>query len=91
MILSGAGALSQQTDVTIVGGGLIGCATAYYLAMPGLKVLLFDKSATAGQQSLRAWGFVRQQARDEDEVPLMKSPPCTDFDKRHLDLRLSAN
>jgi glycine/D-amino acid oxidase-like deaminating enzyme len=71
--ISEDGALPQQTDVAIVGGGLMGCATAYYLAASGLKVLVVDKSTIAGQQSSRAWGFVRQQARDEDEVPLMQA------------------
>ncbi|HVE09474.1 MAG TPA: FAD-binding oxidoreductase [Paraburkholderia sp.] len=65
--------LPQQVDVAIVGAGVMGCATAYYLARAGKKVLLIDKSTVAGQQSSRAWGFVRQQCRDEAEVPLMQA------------------
>jgi len=65
--------LPREVDVAIIGGGLMGCATAYYLAKSGAKVLVIDKSRIAGQQSSRAWGFVRQQARDEDEVPLMQA------------------
>lgn len=65
--------LPQEVDVAIIGAGLMGCATAYYLAKAGAKVLVIDKSRIAGQQSSRAWGFVRQQGRDEYEVPLMKA------------------
>jgi glycine/D-amino acid oxidase-like deaminating enzyme len=65
--------LPRQIDVAIIGGGLMGCATAYFLAKSGLRVVVIDKSTIAGQQSSRAWGFVRQQARDEDEVPLMQA------------------
>jgi glycine/D-amino acid oxidase-like deaminating enzyme len=62
--------LPVQVDVVVIGAGIMGCATAYYLAQAGVDVLVLDKSRIAGQQSTRAWGFVRQQARDPAEVPL---------------------
>lgn len=65
--------LPDEVDVAIVGGGLMGCASAYYLAKAGARVLVLDKGVIAGQQSSRAWGFVRQQSRDEAEVPLMQA------------------
>ncbi len=58
-------------DVAIVGGGIAGCASAYYLAKKGLSVVLFEKGRIAGEQSGRNWGFVRQQGRDPVEIPLM--------------------
>ena len=58
-------------DVVIIGAGIQGCAAAYYLAKRGLKPVLLDKSNVAGQQSGRAWGFVRIMEREEPEVPLM--------------------
>ena len=58
-------------DVAIVGGGIAGCASAYYLAKKGLSVVLFEKGRIAGEQSGRNWGFVRQQVRDPLEIPLM--------------------
>lgn len=67
------GRLPAEVDVAIIGGGLMGCATAYYLGKAGASVLLLEKSTLAGQQSSRAWGFVRQQSRDEAEVPLMQA------------------
>jgi glycine/D-amino acid oxidase-like deaminating enzyme len=65
--------LPAEVDVIIIGGGLMGCACAYYLGKAGFKVLVLEKSTLAGQQSSRAWGFVRQQSRDEAEVPLMQA------------------
>ncbi|MDF3865819.1 FAD-binding oxidoreductase [Pseudomonas denitrificans (nom. rej.)] len=63
--------LPEQVDVVIAGSGIMGCATAWQLAGLGLSVLVLDKAGLASQQSTRAWGFVRQQARDPAEVPLM--------------------
>jgi glycine/D-amino acid oxidase-like deaminating enzyme len=50
-----------HADVVIAGAGIMGCAAAYYLARRGLSAVVLDKSRIAGQQSSRAWGFVRQQ------------------------------
>ena len=33
----------MQTDVLIIGGGLAGCATAYYLASAGVEVLVVER------------------------------------------------
>lgn len=60
-----------EADVVIAGAGIMGCAAAYYLALRGIRAVVFDKSRVAGQQSTRAWGFVRQQGREAAEVPLM--------------------
>jgi glycine/D-amino acid oxidase-like deaminating enzyme len=64
-------AARQSTDVAIIGGGIAGCASAYYLAKKGLSVTLLEKGEIAGEQSGRNWGFVRQQLRDPLEIPLM--------------------
>ncbi|MFM0019709.1 NAD(P)/FAD-dependent oxidoreductase [Paraburkholderia azotifigens] len=61
----------DQADVVIAGAGIMGCAAAYYLARRGVKAVVLDKSRIAGQQSTRAWGFVRQQGREAAEVSLM--------------------
>ena len=63
--------MERQSDVVIVGGGIVGCATAYYLARRGIRPLLVEKGDVGGEQSGRNWGFVRQQGRDPLEVPLM--------------------
>ena len=62
----------DSVDAIIVGGGIIGCSTAYYLAKQGLDVVVFEKSHQVGhEQSSRNWGFVRQLGRDPKELPLM--------------------
>ena len=64
-------ATARHADVVVVGGGIAGCATAYYLARRGVRVTLYERGEIAGEQSGRNWGFVRQQGRDPFEVPLM--------------------
>lgn len=66
-------AVPATADIVIIGAGIQGCASAYYMTRAGLKVVLIDKSRVAAQQSSRAWGFVRVQMRDPDEIPLMQA------------------
>ena len=37
--------MADTSDVVIVGGGIVGCATAYYLAKAGLKPTLIEKGS----------------------------------------------
>lgn len=64
--------MSRQTaDIIIIGGGINGCAAAYYLAKQGEKdviVLEADKSIGHGGSSRNAGG-VRQSGRDVRELP----------------------
>src|SRR5436309_2372211 len=63
--------MTRQAEIVIIGGGIVGCAAAYYLARRGLAPLLLEGREVGGQQSGRNWGFVRQQGRDPLELPLM--------------------
>ena len=63
--------LPAAADIAIIGGGIIGSATAYFLARSGVSVALFEKGRIAGEQSGRNWGWVRQQCRSPVELPLM--------------------
>ena len=66
--------LPDEVDVVIIGAGVIGISTAWFLVKAGLSVLVCEKGRVAGEQSSRNWGWVRKQGRDEDEVPIaMKS------------------
>ncbi|BBK30084.1 glycine/D-amino acid oxidase-like deaminating enzyme [Stella humosa] len=65
-----SGALPGQADVVVIGGGIVGASTAWYLARRGLRVVLVERDRIAGQQSGRNWGFVRTQYRDPAELPL---------------------
>jgi glycine/D-amino acid oxidase-like deaminating enzyme len=63
--------LPASVDVAIIGGGIIGCSAAYYLARGGVSVAVFEKGRIGGEQSGRNWGWVRQQCRSPVELPLM--------------------
>src|SRR5437764_4581629 len=59
-----------RADVVVIGGGIIGVFTAYYLAKRGLTVALVEKGVVGGEQSSRNWGWCRQQNRDARELPI---------------------
>ena len=63
--------LPGSADVVVIGAGIIGTATAYYLAGHGQQVVLCEKGRIAGEQSSRNWGWIRQQGRDRAELPIM--------------------
>lgn len=64
-------AVMNKADVVIVGGGIIGCATAYYLTKRGKSVIVLEASDNIGNGgSSRNGGGVRQSGRDPRELPL---------------------
>ena len=62
--------LPDRADAVVVGGGIVGVSTAYFLAKRGLSVALLEKGYIGGEQSSRNWGWCRQQNRDVRELPL---------------------
>ena len=60
-----------KAEVVIIGGGIVGVSTAYFLAKQGIDVCLCEKGHISGEQSGRNWGWVRVQGRDEREIPMM--------------------
>ena len=63
--------MSKQSDVIIIGGGIIGNATAYYLAKKGVSITVLEASKDIGiGGSSRNVGGVRQSGRDTRELPL---------------------
>ncbi|MGV2986095.1 NAD(P)/FAD-dependent oxidoreductase [Vibrio sp. E150_011] len=63
--------MKRSADVIIIGGGIIGCSTAYYLAKKGKSVIVLEKSKVIGYGgSSRNGGGVRQSGRDKRELPL---------------------
>ena len=52
------GAVMRTADICIVGGGLLGTATAYYAAKAGLKVILVEERELASGTSGVAFGGV---------------------------------
>ena len=66
-----ANAIPDRCEVVIVGAGIAGIATAWYLHAAGIEVCVCEKGRVAGEQSSRNWGWIRQQGRDRDELPIV--------------------
>jgi len=62
--------MAECSEVLIVGAGIIGCATAYYLAKRGISVTVLEGEMIGHGGSSRNAGGVRQSARDIRELPL---------------------
>ncbi|MCI1208900.1 MAG: FAD-binding oxidoreductase [Treponema sp.] len=64
--------MKKTADAIVIGGGIVGCAAAYYLARNGLSVIVLEGSSSIGNGgSSRNGGGVRQSGRDPRELPLM--------------------
>jgi glycine/D-amino acid oxidase-like deaminating enzyme len=63
--------IPPAADVVIIGGGIVGVSTAWFLAQQGVNVVLCEKGHIAGEQSGRNWGWCRQQLRDTREMPMI--------------------
>lgn len=58
------------TDVAIVGGGLVGCWTAFFLARRGARVTILEKGVVGAQSSGTNFGNLRLQGRYPGQYPL---------------------
>lgn len=63
--------MNKTADVIIIGGGVVGCAAAYYLAKRGIhNVIVLEATRSIGHGgSGRNGGGVRQSGRDVRELP----------------------
>lgn len=59
-----------QSDVAIIGGGLMGCAAAFFLRQRGLSVTLLETDKVGRQASGTNFGNVRRQGRPIFQLPL---------------------
>jgi len=66
-----SGPMPDSADCVVIGGGVVGVMTAYWLARAGQSVVLVEKGRVAGEQSSRNWGWIRCQGRDPAELPIM--------------------
>ena len=57
-------------DVMIVGGGLMGAASAFFLRKRGLSVMLLERGLVGQQASGVNFGNVRRQGRYLPQLPL---------------------
>lgn len=64
--------MKNTADVIIIGGGIVGSASAYYLARSGVKdIIVLESTKSIGHGgSSRNGGGVRQSGRDVRELPI---------------------
>jgi glycine/D-amino acid oxidase-like deaminating enzyme len=63
--------LPKSVDVVVIGAGIIGISTAWFLSQRGLSVAVCEKGRVAGEQSSRNWGWIRKHGRDRAELPIV--------------------
>jgi glycine/D-amino acid oxidase-like deaminating enzyme len=62
--------MPTHTSVVVIGGGIVGTTTAFFLAQQGIPVVLCEKGEIGAEQSGRNWGWTRVMGRDAREIPL---------------------
>ena len=78
--------MQSKTQVVIVGGGVIGCATAYYLAKSQVKVTVIEPLSIASGASGSSAGILTPYSGSMNPKLLALSAPTL---KLHSDLHLS--
>jgi glycine oxidase len=63
---------NRSTDVIVVGGGVIGCAIACYLAGEGVRVDVIERGEIGGEASGAAAGMLAPLAEVEDDGPFQQ-------------------
>jgi sarcosine oxidase subunit beta len=66
----GTGMSVDSADVIIVGGGIMGAATAFFLRKRGVSVILLERGLVGQQASGVNFGNVRRQGRHIEQMPL---------------------
>lgn len=54
-------------DIAIVGGGIVGCSSAFALMRRGLKVALIEKGAIASGSTSNSFAWVNATSKTTDE------------------------
>jgi sarcosine oxidase subunit beta len=57
-------------DVIVLGGGLMGTASAYFLARRGLKVTLVERNRVGSGATVASFGNIRRSGRYLPQLPL---------------------
>jgi sarcosine oxidase subunit beta len=61
---------AQKADVIIIGGGIMGAATAFFLRKRGMSVILLERGLIGQQASGTNFGNVRRMGRPVEQLPL---------------------
>lgn len=60
----------RKVNIAIIGGGITGCATAYYLAKEGIESIVFEKNFVGSGATGRCGGGIRQQFDKKENIIL---------------------
>ncbi|HAD82960.1 MAG: hypothetical protein A2509_12505 [Candidatus Edwardsbacteria bacterium RIFOXYD12_FULL_50_11] len=64
--------MPKSADIIIIGGGIVGAATGYYLARAGYGVRLIEKGFLCAGSTGRCIGGIRQQFTSQGSIKLMQ-------------------
>ena len=63
----------RKADAVVIGGGVLGLASGYWLAKAGAKVIVLEKGRLAREASGRATGFLSLRGEQPLEIPLAEA------------------
>ena len=60
----------ENADVVVIGGGVSGLSSAYFLAKAGLDVVVVEKGVVGGEASGRNGGMISERTDEPALVPV---------------------
>ena len=66
--------MAQSSEVVIVGGGVAGCATAYFLSLAGVKATVIEREGISSQASGFSAGGSTPWRAPASQAPFQRWP-----------------
>ncbi len=64
--------MKKTYDIAVIGGGIIGMATAYYLSLKNKNIIVIEKDTIGSGSTSRCIGGIRQQFSTPSSIKIMK-------------------